>query len=584
MLTMERGLFYHINLSLARNYQFNRILRFLPLNDIQSLAIDSDASPLQLTRWPYLPRLKTLRIIGVYNHNDLLLFLLLHAATLIHLIIKSNERLVPDGYSFKFEYPIGDIEALIENFIFIHLPALRSLDVGMNYYGTRWFFTTAIVSLTYLRIVVSTMDMLVRLMSTTPLSTTLHQLHVKVGNSNFNTRLPLPTSLSIRMVSLHIFTLVQTFFSMLTIEWVFFEMLTSSNVMPVLRRANMSIFIDINDINCISSSSLFTDHRHVDVHFAFSLINCPRYVEVTQYIPRGNRFRPREIVGATFVVNYWRDRSQWEIYIDPFKRGRQYDHHMWYTLPWAFDEFYHEYLPHRWITKTRVFEIPQKMMTIHQSTLRTLDTSGQTLPLPICSLPYMALSNCIETLHLSYYNTHIPIYLSAIRNITLVNSINCLNYSSSFPTTIRCIRILLFYYYPNYISPNWPVATSSIDGFIRVYSVNQRTLIKELYVIEESIDLDAAKSFVKIAWNPFEDYIDLIKHSPTKSFFITTYRHMKLVFVDRITHHVYLSYSATNLISSVQWNPINSSIVTCATTGVNLFAFKYSDKYTSITN
>ncbi|CAF4534306.1 unnamed protein product, partial [Rotaria sp. Silwood2] len=95
MLTMEQGLFYHINLSLARNYQFNRILHFLPLNDIQSLAIDNDASPLQLTRWPYLPSLKTLRIIGVYNHNDLLLFLLLHAATLIHLIIKSNERLVP---------------------------------------------------------------------------------------------------------------------------------------------------------------------------------------------------------------------------------------------------------------------------------------------------------------------------------------------------------------------------------------------------------------------------------------------------------------------------------------------------------
>ncbi|CAF3919254.1 unnamed protein product [Rotaria sp. Silwood1] len=51
------------------------------------------------------------------------------------------------------------------------------------------------------------------------------------------------------------------------------------------------------------------------------------------------------------------------------------------------------------------------------------------------------------------------------------------------------------------------MATSSIDGFIRVYSVNQQTLIKELYVIEESIDLDAAKSFVKIAWNPFEDVL-----------------------------------------------------------------------------
>ncbi|CAF5168375.1 unnamed protein product, partial [Rotaria sp. Silwood1] len=121
---------------------------------------------------------------------------------------------------------------------------------------------------------------------------------------------------------------------------------------------------------------------------------------------------------------------------------------------------------------------------------------------------------------------------------------------------------------------------------IRVYSVNQQTSIKELHVIEESIDLDAAKSYVKIAWNPFEDvhaipvknsiffnetnnwklekvhedntikeYIDLIKYSPTKNFFIITYRHMKLVFVDRISHHVYLSYTATNLISSVQWNP-----------------------------
>lgn len=104
MLIMERGLFYHINLSLARYHQFNAILRFLPLNEIQSLAIDSDASPLQLTRWPYLPRLRTLRIIGVYNHNDLLLFILLHTVTLTHLIIKSNERLIPVSINNLFYY------------------------------------------------------------------------------------------------------------------------------------------------------------------------------------------------------------------------------------------------------------------------------------------------------------------------------------------------------------------------------------------------------------------------------------------------------------------------------------------------
>ena len=99
MLITERGYLFHINLSPARSNQFNTILGFLPLNDIQSLAIDNDASPLQLCHWPYLPRLRTLRIIGVYNHDELLLFLLLHAATLTHLIIRSNERLVPVSIS-----------------------------------------------------------------------------------------------------------------------------------------------------------------------------------------------------------------------------------------------------------------------------------------------------------------------------------------------------------------------------------------------------------------------------------------------------------------------------------------------------
>jgi hypothetical protein len=121
------------------------------------------------------------------------------------------------------------------------------------------------------------------------------------------------------MVNLHTFTLVQTFFSVLKIEWTDFEILTSSNVMPILRRANVSLFINTNDLSCIGSTPLFTDHRHVDVHFAFNLINCPQYIKVTPYIPRGNRFHPREIVGATFVVNHWcHDKSKWLIDDDPF--------------------------------------------------------------------------------------------------------------------------------------------------------------------------------------------------------------------------------------------------------------------------
>ncbi|CAF5143681.1 unnamed protein product, partial [Rotaria sp. Silwood1] len=63
---------------------------------------------------------------------------------------------------------------------------------------------------------------------------------------------------------------------------------------------------------------------------------------------------------------------------------------MWYTLPWTFDEFFHECIPYRWITKVQVFEIPShNAMAMYQSSLRTSDAAGQTLPTPISFLPHV---------------------------------------------------------------------------------------------------------------------------------------------------------------------------------------------------
>jgi hypothetical protein len=90
-LLSERGYFRRINLSSARRSQFDTLLSLLTLENIDSLAIDSDASPLQLTRWPHLRRLKTLRLTGLRYFDDLLTFLLRHATTLTHLTIESNE-------------------------------------------------------------------------------------------------------------------------------------------------------------------------------------------------------------------------------------------------------------------------------------------------------------------------------------------------------------------------------------------------------------------------------------------------------------------------------------------------------------
>ena len=93
-LIFERGFFHHVNLSSAWRDQFDTVLYTLPLNNIESLTIDINASPLQLSRWPYLPRLTTLRLNGLREPDDALIFVLLHAATLTHLKIESDETIV----------------------------------------------------------------------------------------------------------------------------------------------------------------------------------------------------------------------------------------------------------------------------------------------------------------------------------------------------------------------------------------------------------------------------------------------------------------------------------------------------------
>jgi len=90
-LLFERGYFRHINLSSARRRQFDTLLQLLPLNSIETLVVDGHASFLQLTRWPHAPRLRSLTLMGLRDFNNVLPFLLRHAATLIHLTIGSDE-------------------------------------------------------------------------------------------------------------------------------------------------------------------------------------------------------------------------------------------------------------------------------------------------------------------------------------------------------------------------------------------------------------------------------------------------------------------------------------------------------------
>ena len=86
----ERGFFRQVNLSATYSWQFHQLLQILPLNDIETLVIDRTASPLQLSRWPYLPRLTKLHLRGVREYDSILFFALQHAATLTHVTVQSD--------------------------------------------------------------------------------------------------------------------------------------------------------------------------------------------------------------------------------------------------------------------------------------------------------------------------------------------------------------------------------------------------------------------------------------------------------------------------------------------------------------
>ena len=122
--------------------------------------------------------------------------------------------------------------------------------------------------------------------------------HVRRDNCSLPKEFELP-----RMSNLHTFTFVQSIFGKSRFEWATIELLTASNVMPVLRRMNLAMFININEVDSINISALFIDYRQIDIQFAFILDDTPFSNKLGDHLPHGSHFHSREIVGVTCVVS-----------------------------------------------------------------------------------------------------------------------------------------------------------------------------------------------------------------------------------------------------------------------------------------
>jgi hypothetical protein len=139
-------------------------------------------------------------------------------------------------------------------------------------------------------------------MITQPLSHTLQQLHITINDvaSNSHPRLPYAHFWP-QMKVLHTFTFVKSFNWHFSKEWTLIDTLTSSDIMPMLRRMNFCIVIDTDDLHGMHRSALFTDYRHVDVHYAFMINDNRQHIELSDYLQGHSQSHRRQIVSATFI-------------------------------------------------------------------------------------------------------------------------------------------------------------------------------------------------------------------------------------------------------------------------------------------
>lgn len=196
--------------------------------------------------------------------------------------------------------------------MFDHLPALHSLDLGTeaSFFLHQWPFEKIQTQLIKLTITLARIYDLFDILSTEPLRDTLMQLHVTMSNVHNGLHQKLfDFDLVPRMTSLEVFSFVKPFDCCFGEEWTIVERMTSGEVMPILRKLTLCIVIDKNEFLQLSKSELFTDSRHVDVHFALIVTDDQLHIELLQYVGDYFQYRSRSMASATFLSQSWPDNQ-----------------------------------------------------------------------------------------------------------------------------------------------------------------------------------------------------------------------------------------------------------------------------------
>ena len=79
--------------------------------------------------------------------------------------------------------------------------------------------------------------------------------------------------------------------------------------MPLLKRMNFALVINVSDLVGMNNSALFKDSRHIDVHYAFIINDEHPHIELLNYVSHGSQSHPHQKASATFICGDWPDNQ-----------------------------------------------------------------------------------------------------------------------------------------------------------------------------------------------------------------------------------------------------------------------------------
>ena len=133
--------------------------------------------------------------------------------------------------------------------------------------------------------------------------------------------------------------------------------------------------------------------------------------------------------------------------------------YLWYTLPWAFNEFVQLPIPDEEISQLELLDLHHSSTMRSSSHLVRMDLICNEISPLLTQSPIMCPEN-IEELHLFCCDRDINLKLPSLKHLNVINSLDALHRCCSISVNIQSIIIVIQRWNVPYATGNWPALRS----------------------------------------------------------------------------------------------------------------------------